>query len=145
MKNLFLFLCLFLLLCTGCKYFKRSSSRTVDTLTADTSSASSEVVDSAALFAGMNNGLTNNVEAPGRTSAVSGTYYMIVGCFTVQKNADNYAEKLRGTGYQAQIITGIGNYQMVSARTYSSYRESISEIEKFRNEVTPNAWVYLKR
>jgi hypothetical protein len=145
MKNLFLFLCLSLLLCTGCKYFKRSSARTVDTLTADTSSSSSESVDSAALFAGMNNELSNVTETTGRTGAVSGTYYMIVGCFTVRKNADNYAVKLRGMGYQAQIITGIGNYQMVSARTYGSYRESISEIEKFRNEVTPNAWVYLKK
>jgi hypothetical protein len=144
MKNLFLFLCLFLLLCTGCKYFKRSSAKTVDTLTADTT-ASSGAVDSAAFFAGMNNGPANVSETPRQTSALSGTYYMIVGCFTVQENADKYAEKLRGMGYQAQIISGIGNYQMVSARTYGSYRESVAEIEKFRNEVTPNAWVYLKK
>jgi hypothetical protein len=145
MKNLFLFLCLSLLLCNGCKYFRRSSAKTVDTLTADTTSVSSGVVDSASLFAGMNNGLTGVAEAPQQTTAVRGTYYMIVGCFTVQQNADNYAEKLRGMGYQSQIITGIGNYQMVAARSYGSYRESISEIEKFRNEVTPNAWVYLKK
>jgi len=34
---------------------------------------------------------------------------------------------------------------MVAARSYNSYRESVNEIDKFRNEVTPNAWVYLQR
>lgn len=70
---------------------------------------------------------------------------MIVGCFTVQQNADRYAEKLRGMGYNTQIISGKDNFQMVSAKSYGSYRESVSEIEKFRNEVTPHAWVYLQR
>ncbi len=70
---------------------------------------------------------------------------MIVGCFTVQNNADKYAEKLRGMGYDAQIIQGTDNFQMVSAEHYDNYRESVAEIDKFRNEVTPNAWVYLQK
>jgi hypothetical protein len=48
-------------------------------------------------------------------------------------------------GYQAQIIPGPANFQMVAARSYNNYRESVAEIDKFRNEVTPNAWVYRKR
>jgi hypothetical protein len=70
---------------------------------------------------------------------------MIVGCFTVQRNADRYAEKLRGMGYNPQIISGNDNFQMVAAKSYGNYRESVSEIEKFRNDVTPHAWVYLQR
>lgn len=151
MKRLLLILPVALLLITGCKYFKKAKPESFDTLVSDTTPVD-EVIDSAAYYGdvtGMNEPVVqqSQVNAPvtNRTSAVGGTYYMIVGCFTVQQNADRYAEKLRGMGYNPQIISGKDNFQMVAAKSYSNYRESVSEIEKFRNEVTPNAWVYLER
>jgi hypothetical protein len=147
MKNILILLFLSLFLGYGCKYFKKSSSRQVDTITADTASTGKEVVDSAAYYAGV----SHEVPAPKPavvktgTNATKGNYYMIVGCFTVQRNADNYAEKLRGMGYQPQIIPGRNNFQMVAARSYDNYRSSVAEIDKFRNEVSPNAWVYRKK
>jgi hypothetical protein len=144
MKNLLLFMCLFLLFCSSCKYFRKSSSKIVDTITADTTPSDTGIIDSAALFSGMDNNISAAATVS-TTNAVTGTYYMIVGCFTVPTNADKYAEKVRGMGYQTQIISGIGNYQMVAARSYGNYRESVAELDKFRNEVTPNAWVYLKK
>jgi hypothetical protein len=144
MKNLALFLCFVLLLCNGCKYFKKSSAQPVETITADTLPAEG-TVDSAAYYSEINkvnNAPANTIVQPG---AVDGRYFMIVGCFTVQSNADKYAEKLRGMGYKAQIIPGRNNLQMVAAKSYSNYRESVSEIDKFRNDVTPNAWVFLQK
>jgi hypothetical protein len=148
MKTFVFFLCFVLLLCSGCKYFKKSSSRSLDTITADTIAPSNEIADSTTYISETSN--ESNVSNPPaqihtQQNATIGKYYMIVGCFTVQLNADKYAEKLRGMGYEAQIITGRNNFQMVAARSYNNYRESVSEIDKFRNEVTPNAWVYLKR
>jgi len=145
MKNVLFFLCLVLLLCNGCKFFKKSTAKTVDTITADTTPVDAGIIDSAALFAGVSNDVGTPSPAVDTRNAVGGRYYMIVGCFTVQNNADKYAEKLRGMGYQAQIITGNGNFRMVSAKTFDNYRESVAEIDKFRNEVTPNAWVYLQK
>jgi hypothetical protein len=141
MTNL-VFLLSLVLLCSGCKYFKKSPS-SVETISADTV-ASDEMVDSSAYYSDAAN-VTTEPQTTAQYNAVNGKYYMIVGCFTVSTNADRYAEKLRGMGYESQIITGNGRFQMVAVRTYSSFRESVNELDKFRNEVTPNAWVYLQR
>jgi len=147
MKQAIFLLSLSLLLCNGCKFLTGKSSKTVDTITADT--ATEQVVDSSDLYTGIPDQSVTTQAAPApaieRSSALTGTYYMIVGCFTVQANADRYAEKLRGMGYNAQIIRGNNSFQMVAAQSYGSYRESVADIAKFRNEVTPNAWVYLQR
>jgi len=143
MKSLLLVLCSVLLLCNACKYFKKSSPEFFDTLRADTL-PTEEIIDSAAYY----NEIMKANEAAvqqtvTQTNAVRGRYFMIVGCFTVQRNADKYKEKLKGLGYDAQIIPGRDNFQMVAAKSYNNYRESVSDIDKFRNDVTPNAWVYL--
>jgi cell division protein FtsN len=144
MKNVLIFLCFVLLLCNGCKYFKKSS-KPVETLTADTLTADKVIPDSASYYSNVSNAGNVPVQTVAPHNATTGRYYMIVGCFTVQSNADKYAEKLRGMGYESQIISGKDNFQMVAAKSYNNYRESVNEIDKFRNDVTPNAWVYLKR
>jgi hypothetical protein len=151
MKSILLSLFAVLLLCTSCKYFKKSSPESFDTLVADTLPAEG-AIDSAAL----NNNVVRINETQAQQSqlasqhvspsmAVGGRYYMIVGCFTVQRNTDKYVEKLKGMGYNPQVISGGNNFQMVAAKSYNNYRESVSEIDKFRNDVTPNAWVYRQR
>jgi hypothetical protein len=149
MKNILILLFLSLFLGYGCKYFKKSKPREVDTIMADT--AASAMNDSAAYYSGAN---TDNTDAAAstagkgssaRTNAIQGHYYMIVGCFTVQENADSYANKLKSMGYEAQIIQGRDNFQMVAAKSYDNLHAGVAEIDKFRNEITPNAWVYRKR
>jgi hypothetical protein len=144
MKKLAFFFSIIVLFGSGCKYFKKSSDQKLDSLVADT--ARNAIVDSAAYFGNMTDNsaeIASSVSSPG--VSVKGKYYMIVGCFTVQTNADKYAEKLRNMGYESQIISGHNNFQMVAAKTYDNYKLSVGEIDKFRNEVTPNAWVYLER
>jgi hypothetical protein len=149
MKNILILLFLSLFLGYSCKYFKKSKPREVDTIMADT--LASAVNDSAAYYSGANNDNTDagnssaNQGASVRTNAIQGHYYMIVGCFTVQANADSYASKLKTMGYEAQIIQGRDNFQMVAAKSYDNLRAGIADIDKFRNELTPNAWVYRKR
>jgi hypothetical protein len=149
MKNILILLFLSLFLGYGCKYFKKSKPKEVDTIMADT--LASAVNDSAAYYSAANDDNTNavaasaNKGASARTNAIQGHYYMIVGCFTVQENADSYANKLRTMGYEAQIIQGHDNFQMVAAKSYNNLGAGIADIDKFRNELTPNAWVYKKR
>ena len=148
MKNILIFLFLSLFLNYGCKFFKKSSARKVDTLTADTGQAAAQIVDSAAYYSGENKETPAVKSTPVATIAPKGpkgNFYMIVGCFTVQQNAENYAKKMRGMGYEPQIIPGRNNFQMVAARSYDNYRSSIAEIDKFRNEVSKDAWVYRKK
>jgi hypothetical protein len=149
MKNILILLFLSLFLGYGCKYFKKSKPKEIDTIMADTTA--SAMNDSAAYYSGAN---TENTDAAmssavkstsSRTNAIPGRYYMIVGCFTVKENADGYANKLRTMGYSAEIIPGRDNFQMVAAKSYDNLSAGIAEIDKFRNELTPNAWVYKKR
>jgi hypothetical protein len=149
MKNILILLFLSLFLGYGCKYFKKSKPREVDTIMADT--LASAVNDSAAYYSGAKDDKTDAVASTAlqgtsaRKSAIQGRYYMIVGCFTIQRNADSYATKLRTMGYEAQIIQGRDNFQMVSAKSYDNLQAGIADIDKFRNELTPNAWVFKKR
>jgi hypothetical protein len=145
MKNILIFLFLSLFLNYGCKFFKKSSARKVDTLAADTGQAAAQLVDSAAYYSAENKETPEIKSTPVATIAPKGNFYMIVGCFTVQQNAENYAKKIRGMGYEPQIIQGRNNFQMVAARSYDNYRSSIAEIDKFRNEVSKEAWVYRKK
>jgi hypothetical protein len=145
MKNILILLFLSLFLGYGCKYFKKSKPREVDTIMADT--LASAVNDSAAYYSGVKDDNTDALALPAESSpgAIRGHYYMIVGCFTVQKNADSYASKLRTMGYESQIIQGRDNFQMVAAKSYDNLQAGVADIDKFRNELTPNAWVFKKR
>jgi hypothetical protein len=145
MKSLLIFLFLSLFLAYGCKYFRKPSPRVTDTISADTGKAIGPGGDTAAYYSGSDK-VTPAVKSPkAGVASTKGNYYMIVGCFTVQQNAENYAKKLKGMGYDSQIIPGRDNFQMVAARIYDNYRSSVAEIDKFRNEVCPGAWVYRKK
>ena len=149
MKNILILLFLSLFLGYSCKYFKKSKPREVDTIMADT--AASSMIDSSAYYSGAKDDNTSavassaNKATSARTNAIQGRYYMIVGCFTVQENANSYANKLKTMGYESQIIQGRDNFQMVAAKSYDNLQAGIADIDKFRNELTPNAWVYKKR
>ena len=143
MKNILILLFLSLFLGYGCKYFKKSKPREVDTIMADTLASTTK--DSSAYYSNANSDNTEAVKTPAKSNAVQGHYYMIVGCFTVQENANSYAGKLKAMGYDALIIPGRDNFQMVAVKSYDNLHSGIAEIDKFRNELTPNAWVYRKR
>ena len=135
MKNITLIL-LCLIVVTGCKSGRKSSSGTIDTLFADTAISDVETVDSASLFEQMESyrvqsGSEGTKPAPEPESYTENTgnrYHMIVGCFSIPQNAANYAAKMREMGYDASILEGSGGLQMVSVRSYGSYHESIAEI-----------------
>lgn len=153
MKSIILLFVAMMLLSSGCKYFKKSSKGDTDTLFADTTASIDETVDSAALFEEMETYRVGSEPEAGQategqqtfTNETGNRYYMIVGCFAVPQNADAYAAKIREMGYNSTILEGSNRLQMVSARSYGNYQESIAELEKFRNEVNPDAWVYVMK
>jgi cell division protein FtsN len=153
MKKCALVLMIVLLAVSSCKNFRKSSAGNIDTLFADTAEAEAVPIDSAALFEAMESYPVASTEQQPvaqsvRTPAASesgNTYFMIVGSFSVPSNAETYAAKIRAMGYNATILTGRDNLQMVSARSYASLQESIRELEQFRTEVSPDAWVYVRR
>jgi hypothetical protein len=139
MKKVLLFLLMGLFLSYGCKFFKKKTAAPEDTLVTDTTQRVVLESDTTAL-------VPPQVSLPAEEHAapvVNGKYYMIVGCFTVPQNADNFVVKLKGMGYEPQILPGTGGFQMVSARSYNSWKEIVAELDRFRNDVEPAAWVYV--
>ena len=141
MKNILALFILILLIAGGCKYFKKPERNTVDTLVADTMSN----YNASSMFEPIAPDVSQSERVNQPSQNVTDRYFMIVGCFVVPQNAESYVKKLQGLGYSATIIQGRGNFQMVSAKSYNNYQESISEIARFRNDVTPGAWVYVSR
>ena len=154
MKTTFLALLILVLAGSACKNSRKTSESNIDTLFADTATAEIEPVDSAALFEAMDSYRVAPEEEqqpaaqPVRTqtAAVGGNAcFMIVGSFSIPGNADAYAAKIREMGYDATIIPGRDNLQMVSARSYASLQDGILELEQFRREVSSEAWIYVRR
>jgi cell division septation protein DedD len=70
-------------------------------------------------------------------------YHVIVGAFKVAANADNLQKLINSKGYSAQIIP-LGAYQLVSAGSFASLKESTGQLNKFRTEVNKDAWIYVR-
>lgn len=139
MKKVLLLLLMGLFLSYGCKYFKKRTASPDDTLVTDTTRNVTLESDTATFVPPQGSPVSvEEHSAP----VMNGKYYMIVGCFTVPQNAENYVSKLKGMGYEPQILQGAGGFQMVSARSYNSWKEIIAELDRFRNEVEAGAWVY---
>jgi hypothetical protein len=153
MKRVLIASLVILLVVPSCKFIKTKilSKNKVDTLSSviDTMSQA-EQVDSS-ILQDMAAQAQQETQAPAdvvenRTVPSSNAgYYMIVGCFMVPENASKYAEKIRSMGYEGEIISGNGGFQMVTARSYDNYRASIAEIDQLRSAITPNAWVYVRK
>lgn len=73
-------------------------------------------------------------------------FYMVVGSFLSEQLAQKYAKKMLDMGYQPQVIysSSLGFYR-VSAQSYDDYTVAVNDIANFRNNVTPRAWVHVKK
>ncbi len=156
MKKLILIILASGLLLQGCNYFKEHrlfSKKNVDTLQQITAEPNQATAVDTTTYS------TPAVQEPGATTEVTNTpvennniaaasdkhYFMIVGSFLDQKNAERYAQKLRDMGYSPEILDASNGFHRVSARSYDNFKTGISEIPEFRSSVAPKAWVHVKK
>lgn len=141
---------------TSCKFFKeyRLFSKDIDTLLDESSSyveeiavdtipsdTSDQIVESDLLEY---ESVQPEPEPVVQSGYGSSRYYMIVGSFQNELFAEKYARKLQEMGYQSQVISASNGYYRVSAKTYSSYREGVDDINNFRATVSASAWLHVK-
>ncbi len=157
MKKVLAIAVLFIFICSGCKYFekKRLFSKGADTMlnyaaeidetpTEDTMEFYSGIGDIQSQSEIISDSL-ERLYQPEVTSAGSDNVYMVVGCFLIPQNADNYSERIRGMGYQSEIILRADGFHMVTANSYGSVSEGVRDLQKFRDEISENAWLWVKR
>ena len=143
-------------ICSGCKYFekKRLFSKGADTMlnyaaeidetpTEDTMEFYSGIGDVQSQSDIISDALERLYKT--ETVASSGNVYMVVGCFLIPQNADNYSEKIKGMGYHSEIILRYDGLHMVTANSYASVSEGARDLQKFRDEISKSAWLWVKR
>jgi hypothetical protein len=150
MKRIVIASLIVLLVLPSCKFIKtKILSKKIDTLSAyvDTAAArvNAAVPQENQTFAQPESQPAENVQQSVTNPVTNAQFYMIVGSFTVPENANKYAEKIKGMGYEGEIIAGHDGFQMVTAKSYNNFSTSVADIEQFRSNVTPNAWVYVKK
>lgn len=157
MKKVLAIAVIIVFICSGCKYFekKRLFSKGADTMlnyaaeidetpTADTMEFYSGIGEVQSQSDITSDSL-ERLYQPEETYAGSDNVYMVVGCFLVPQNADNYSEKIRAMGYQSEIILRADGFHMVTANSYGSVSEGVGDLQKFRDEISPHAWLWVKR
>lgn len=76
----------------------------------------------------------SNTAVPANSSAESGQFQLIAGCFSVEANANNLVEKLVTAGYPARVVDKKGNLYRVSAGSFETQNEAESALGTFKNE-----------
>ncbi len=155
MKILKLFLNVFLILIvfSSCKFINKSDKmidNSIDTLITitedfitDTNTDSTEIET----IVQETEPITAPVESNAPTTGYGNNrFYMVVGSFLSEQLAQKYAKKMQDLGYQPQVIysNSLGFFR-VSAQSYDNYTMAINDIPNFRNNVTPRAWVHVKK
>ena len=74
--------------------------------------------------------------------AATGAYYLIVGSFKTPAYATSYSAKVNGMGYKTQIVT-MGYWNLVSAASHTNIRAALEQLEKLRDNVSYDAWIYV--
>lgn len=134
----------------SCKYFKEHSlfkKRGADTLLLDMTDGETDslIVDTTEII--FEEPDMNPVQETPISSFGYGSdkYYMIVGSFQNQNFAEFYAEKIQQMGYQTNVIESSNGFYRVSAKSYSDFQLAVSEINDFRNSLSSNAWLHIRK
>ena len=68
-------------------------------------------------------------------------YYVIGGCFSVLKNAENFIIQLKSKGFNAKIIDQHKGLYRVCYRSFTTKKEAFSLLDSLKKEENPEAWL----
>lgn len=68
-------------------------------------------------------------------------YYIVVGSFRNEANADSLVKTLKGRGYNAEKFAMIGNKYIVSGASFDDKELAVKELKRIREEIAPDAWM----
>jgi cell division septation protein DedD len=71
----------------------------------------------------------------------SPAWYVVAGCFEIERNADGMVDRLRSQGYDARKFGTIGSLHMVCFDSFENRREALKLLREVRWDVEPDAWM----
>jgi hypothetical protein len=152
MKNLPAILLIMLLLAlSSCKYFKgwKLFGRKADTMAVwqarqDSVRVADSIKQVKDRLLAIENARLDSIRRA--EEALLTKYNIIVGSFITPEYAKAWAEEYRNRGYNAKIIKMEGSrFELVSAEACESVGKAYSRLEKFRDTVQVDAWIYNKK
>lgn len=92
----------------------------------------------------LNSNITNTAEV--NLGATYKKFYIIVGSFSTNQNAEQYAKQLRNLGYSPVIIDGADQrYYRVALGSYDSADKLIKDYTDFSNKYGKELWVLINK
>ena len=144
MRKLFILILISIFVVTGCKYFSKGTTELAKTnaklesaLKAEKAAHEKDIEQLKLESQAKLDSLKTNCDKQ------LNRYHIIVGAFKVPGNADGYLKQMTAKGYPAQILP-LRSFQMVSVNSFSSLKDAVIQLGNFRNEVTQDAWIYVR-
>jgi hypothetical protein len=73
-------------------------------------------------------------------------YYIIVGSFITPEYAKVFTDDYRKRGYEPKILQMDGSrFELVAVEAYDSFTMAVSQLEKFKDTVQLDSWLYIKK
>lgn len=72
-----------------------------------------------------------------------GNFHIISGSFREQQNADRFLIEMEKLGYKSQIIDAPNGFHLVSVFAGTSLQEMFATLNKIRNSVNEESWIYI--
>lgn len=70
-------------------------------------------------------------------------YHIIVGSFLTPEYADEWSAYYNSLGYGTEILEAGNGFNLVSARKYDNMSNALFDLERFKDTVQVDAWVYV--
>lgn len=76
-----------------------------------------------------------------QTAGQAKKYYIVAGMFSIQANAEELVNTLKAKGYDAELFGRHGNLYGVSFSSHESKAAAVQEMNRIREQSTPQAWL----
>lgn len=70
-------------------------------------------------------------------------YHIVVGSFITPQFADEWSVYYNSMGYGTEILKAGNEFNLVSARKYDNMNDAVYDLERFKDTVQVDAWVYI--
>ncbi|MCD6564576.1 MAG: hypothetical protein J7K53_01395 [Bacteroidales bacterium] len=70
-------------------------------------------------------------------------YHIVVGSFITPQFADEWSVYYNSIGYGTEILKADNEFNLVSARRYDNMKDAVLDLERFKDTVQIDAWVYI--
>ena len=85
----------------------------------------------------------NMAEQKGLEELARFKYHIVVGSFLTPQYADEWSVYYNSIGYDTEMLKAGNEFNLVSARKYDNIKDAVMDLERFKDTVQIDAWVYI--